>query len=104
MAREVITKQIEEEKITCDRCGKTLTEKDVNDFWFVAHGIGSWDMKEHVVYESGKRGDYCNDCLMKLQNKIKTIFNTVFTERYGDCKEKTPDERIWEMIDEEEQN
>lgn len=100
MARKTIL--VEQEQVTCDRCGKPLTKDDVNEFYLTARGMGTWDHKEHIVFEGGLIGDYCNECLEKIQKKVLDKLGDLLWERYDDVKEEKPDERIWKMIDEEE--
>lgn len=100
MARE--KNMVEQEKIVCDRCGKELTEEDVNRFYLTGHGIGSWDEQAHVVFEGGLHGDYCNDCLIKAQSVVLNKLKEVLWDRYSKPTDKIPDERIWKMIDGEE--
>lgn len=99
MARKKV--MIEQEKMFCDRCGKELTAEDVNSFFLTGRGIGSWDEQEHVVFEGGLHGDYCNDCLIKAQSKVLEKLKEVLWDRYSTPTDISPDERIWRMIDEE---
>ena len=100
MARKIIV--VEKEEVFCDHCGKKLTEEDVQSFSLIARGVCSWDMKEGILFEGGFTGDYCNHCLMLLQNKILEWIGDLLHERYDSVEEEEkPDKKIWDLIEKE---
>lgn len=97
MAKTTITTSVQKVRISCDKCGKTLTEDRIVRFSLTAHGTGHWFLKDHVIFDSTLKGDYCEECLESIQKAILHAMGTVLPDRY---ENETTDEKIWNYIKE----
>ena len=98
---KVIEKKVKNEIVTCDLCGTKINPKTQESMNLVAFGLKK-DGTNGPIFESCIEGDYCNECLEKLQNIVVEKLNEVLVNRYDNERNNYPDEKLINVLNEKE--